>query len=52
MPWSFAIGLPSVVPPPEADEGIGEALPIPLGSSSQKAAVQNSERCDFWREAA
>lgn len=40
--------LPSVVPSPEADEGIGEALLIPLGPSLQKAAVQNSERCDFW----
>lgn len=52
MPWSFAMGLPGVISPPEADEGTGKALPIPLSTSLQKAAVQNSERCDFWRAAA
>jgi len=35
--------LLGVVPPPEADEGTGKALPISLSFSLEKAAVLNSE---------
>lgn len=39
IPWSFAMQLLGVVPPPEADEGTGKALPISLSFSLEKAAV-------------
>lgn len=44
--------LPGAVPPREAGERIGKALPVPLSTSLEEAAVQNSKRCDFWRAAA